>query len=425
MNLKLISFCLLLFSENAHSQSLLNKCGYDYLQKKLKQKVIYANEQNLLSRKVTLKNVVLYPIPVIFHILLTEKQISDFRDKGDIGLVIEDQMRSLNMDFNARNSDTNKIPVPFKSLLGNTELKFALAKIAPNGEATLGYEIKLIANIGFEADGDFGSGIAFCNAKYNLTGGLDAWDPSIYLNVWIINPVVNGHKTNLAGLTISPSLTSISDIPKAECGVILNYNYWDNKRTLTHELGHFFGLRHIWGDDDGLCPSNGGEDDGIEDTPPQSQQTYGCPSYPLHDDCSPNKYGRMFMNYMDYTDGNCQYMFTKEQAKNMYARIMPGSESFSLTQNPWITDTQVTYRISGPIIYPLPASSFLFINFDSVPLGLQSIRILYADGQIAYTVNLGYQTSFFTVDMSGLSPGMYLLQIKSNNYSIIKKIMHY
>jgi len=44
---------------------------------------------------------------------------------------------------------------------------------------------------------------------------------------------------------------------------------------LAHEIGHYLGLPHIWGDvNGGGC----GGDDGFADTPNQAQQYFGCPN---------------------------------------------------------------------------------------------------------------------------------------------------
>ena len=78
-------------------------------------------------------------------------------------------------------------------------------------------------------------------------------------------------------------------------------------RTATHEIGHWLGLKHVWGDDGNSCAGS----DGVADTPNQAGPTYGCLSYPATDACSPNPPGIMFMNYMDYSDDTCMYMFTQ------------------------------------------------------------------------------------------------------------------
>src|SRR5690606_27853362 len=104
----------------------------------------------------------------------------------------------------------------------------------------------------------------------------------------------------------------------------------DLGRTLTHELGHFFELFHPNGDDLS-CPANGGDDDGISDTPPSYTNKIRNPVFPVTDQCSPNFPGVMFMNYMDYCDDLSLYMFTMEQCSVMHANVLPGGYAYSLT----------------------------------------------------------------------------------------------
>ena len=78
-------------------------------------------------------------------------------------------------------------------------------------------------------------------------------------------------------------------------------------RTATHEIGHWMGLRHIWGD--GTCAT-----DYCNDTPPAQQSNFGCPSFPFNvGGCAGNTTGEMTMNYMDYTNDLCMYMFSNDQ----------------------------------------------------------------------------------------------------------------
>lgn len=80
-------------------------------------------------------------------------------------------------------------------------------------------------------------------------------------------------------------------------------------RTLTHELGHYLYLEHIWGENE-TCNN----DDGVSDTPNQSEISWGCPSLNSLSSCG-NK--SLHMNYMDYTDDPCMYMFTAGQVARM------------------------------------------------------------------------------------------------------------
>jgi len=130
---------------------------------------------------------------------------------------------------------------------------------------------------------------------------------------------------------------------------------------------------HIWGDDFGSCPNSGGTDDGMADTPPQANYTYGCPTFPVTDGCSKSAdTGIMFMNYMDYTNDACMYMFTNDQAKAMYAEVSPGGESYSLTQHPELLAVPDVPAISTSnlSIYPNPTTGKINLTFAPAPKDL-------------------------------------------------------
>ena len=102
-------------------------------------------------------------------------------------------------------------------------------------------------------------------------------------------------------------------------GVVINYHRlrhdaepreppFDKGRTATHEIGHWLNLFHIWGDDRGACTGS----DQVRDTPNQARRKRQCPTFP-HRPAATRATGDMFMNYMDYTDDACMFMFTKGQ----------------------------------------------------------------------------------------------------------------
>ena len=86
---------------------------------------------------------------------------------------------------------------------------------------------------------------------------------------------------------------------------VLQSNY-NKGRTATHEVSHWFNVYHIWGD--ATCG-----DDLVSDTPTQENANYDHPVFPLASPCSINSNGDMFMNYMDYTDDLCMFMFSEGQ----------------------------------------------------------------------------------------------------------------
>ena len=144
---------------------------------------------------------------------------------------------------------------------------------------------------------------------FNQFNGDSAPEFSGYINIFVRNigggilgysPL--GGQGNGDGVTIGTSFFSSG----AGCTGVSPQAPFNQGRTLTHELGHYLNLNHIWGDGD--CNI----DDGIVDTPTQGNENYGCPG-------SPSTCGSldMHMNYMDYVDDACMYMFSAGQSIRM------------------------------------------------------------------------------------------------------------
>jgi len=92
---------------------------------------------------------------------------------------------------------------------------------------------------------------------------------------------------------------------------------WNEGKVGTHEVGHFFGLIHVF--EDGCDPES--PDDLVTDTPKQAFYTKGCPD-PIPDTC-PNDPGLdNIHNYMDYSDDYCKYEFTPGQIDRMHQQML-------------------------------------------------------------------------------------------------------
>ena len=243
-------------------------------------------------------------IPVVVHVVYntTAQNISDAQ--------IQSQINVLNQDFRKLNADASSVPSVFAGLASDAQIEFCLAKRDPNGNATTGITRTQTTRTSFAYSGDY--------IKYNSTGGKDAWDRNQYLNLWVGN--LSG---GLLGYAQFPGGAAATD------GVVCTYTAFGttgtaaapfNKgRTATHEVGHWLNLYHIWGDDNGACTGS----DQVADTPNQANSNGGCPAFPKVS-CSNGPNGDMWMNYMDYTDDRCMYMFTTGQKTRMDAVLVPG-----------------------------------------------------------------------------------------------------
>ena len=204
---------------------------------------------------------------------------------------INSQFRAMNKDFRATNPDRSGTPAAWKGLIADTRIKFKLVKVTRTKTT----------RTSFATD----EGV-----KKASTGGIAPITPKTHLNVWVC-PLGGG----LLGYAQFPGGPSATD------GVVINYQAFgtsgtaaapfDKGRTVTHEIGHYLNLRHIWGD----TPDCSGSDM-VADTPNAAGPNFGTPAFP-HVTCGNGPNGDMFVNYMDYTDDKGMFMFTSQQVTRM------------------------------------------------------------------------------------------------------------
>lgn len=235
--------------------------------------------------------------------------------------ILKSQIDILNEDFQGKNADSTRIPAAFKSRYGKMNITFMLAQTDPSGTLTTGIERRTNA-VTFNTTN-------YDNAKQFSTGGLDAWDPTKYLNLWVVDFGTSG----LLGVSVFPGDPRPITLHGFVCdyrgfgrGASYLFTNFNKGRTTTHELGHFLNCRHIWGDDGTACT---GSDfpttpygTSTDDTPNQAGATGGNPDGPgtgtvVTDACSNAAPGIMYQNYMDYTDDVALVMFTKGQNDRM------------------------------------------------------------------------------------------------------------
>ncbi len=393
------------------------------------------------------------PVPVIFHVIVTSAQLTALGGTAGVAKRCDSQIAVLNRDYNRKNGDSTLIPSGWKSLYKSSGIKFGSAHRDPAGHSTYGYEIK-VTSTNF-TQGTYGD---YNGAKHTSIGGLDAWDVTQYLNIWCINFSDN---PGLLGVATPKALTVSAGGPIADAnmGVCVAYNafgkrvlatdgyagsgVYDLGRTATHEVGHFFELHHTWGDDGTNCPWNsGGSDDGITDTPPETDAHYGnaMATYSIaggtfYDGCKMNgatlmqPIGIPCLDFMDYTDDKAMQMFTTGQVGVMAAQILSTTgENFTLSQHPnlllWpaeVTDVEKNSRLN---IFPNPSNGIIMVTFNNEAEQLTKATIVNTVGQEIEKIDGAIvKNGEFSVDLSGLSKGIYFVTCNFTSGSITRKIL--
>jgi hypothetical protein len=246
-------------------------------------------------------------IPVVVHVVWkeAEQNISDAQ--------VQSQIDVLNKDFRKLNLDISQVPSVWSNLTADLGIEFFLATKDADGNPTSGITRTQTSVASFDTDD---------KVKSRATGGEDPWPSDRYLNMWVCKL-----GSGLLGYAQFPGGPAETD------GLVITHTGFgttgtalppfDKGRTVTHEIGHWLNLYHIWGDDGTGCSGS----DEVDDTPNQGGPNYKSPVFP-HTSCNNAPNGDMFMNYMDYVDDKCMFMFTQGQATRVNACLEGTRSSF-------------------------------------------------------------------------------------------------
>ena len=230
-----------------------------------------------------------------------------------------------------------------------------------------------------------------------------------------------GVDASLCGYSQFPGLPASTD------GVTIRYKYFGTVgnvvppfqygKTAVHEIGHWFNLQHIWGDQSG-CST----DDEVDDTPLQDVPTSSiCPSYPITDACSVNYPGIMFYNNMDYSADACLTMFTFGQAARMESALF-GLRASLLSSNgcqPSTVGVSSNKFLDKVIFSPNPSNGIIDFDFKNIiDIKIQIYNIL---GDKIYESQI--EENQRSINLASQPNGIYFVKLISNNATVTKKII--
>jgi len=339
-------------------------------------------------------------LPVVVHILWNQavENLSDSQ--------IMWQIERLNIDFNSTNSFNTSIPKEFRKTIGSPGIRFCLSSIDPEGKPTKGISRTHTSHpfIGSKKNNQNKFSI-----HSSADGGKDPWNTDLYINIWVGKLENQYGRSSIAGVVKNKNEDGIVIDPS-----VFNADPFHNLkgRTLVHEMGHYLGLQHLWGQNVGDC----NEDDDIDDTPMQSAPYFDCPSHPQKS-CNTNN---MFMNYMDFVADECMHFFTKGQSEKMVFSVM--SLRSKLLNSPAI-------RCASDLKSPLLESFQVVVNGERISIrsptllsGPVNYLVCNTMGQVLQTGTL-YILSQTEVFIKNWPQGIYFLYFRYNKEHRVIKIM--
>ena len=269
-----------------------------------------------------------YTIPVVFHIVHNGEALGTSDNLA--AAYVQEQLLQLNKDFaNVSNSQYGvsavtgiQFVLAQKDPTNNTMAEPGIDRIDRNAKTWTDYSTTPWEPSYIDA-----------SVKPNST-----WNSSNYFNIWVI-PNLAISSGGILGYATFPSSSTLTGLNNSEtansAGVVIltatvgstyfpgNCNFgFGLGKTLAHEAGHFFGLRHIWGD------ANCGNDF-CDDTPVHQESNFGKPTHPKSNSCGTAD--EMFENYMDYCDDEVLNTFTANQVDRIQTVMLNSPRRASLS----------------------------------------------------------------------------------------------
>jgi hypothetical protein len=356
-------------------------------------------------------------IPIVVHIIHNNSSgiIGGSENSNISDEQVFSQIEVLNEDFRRRagTAGFNNNPVG-----ADMEIEFFLANIDPEGRPTTGINRVYSSRRSFSV---FGNDLrALSNLSY--------WDSSKYLNIWVTTL-----SSNLLGYAEMPiadfdGLETV-DIDERIDGVFVGHtvfgrgtgtvtdDLYTEGRTVTHEIGHWLGLIHIWGDT--RCGT-----DFCDDTPTAEAANLTDFCNPIFSTCSRGASTRnMIENFMDYSPDQCMNIFTQDQKARVRAILEISTRRKKLLEN-----LPIFNPISEPIIVRILGNPVEndYLNIQVLVNEARSFEVRIVDNLGRVLIQDSYANSLsrsIQIPKVRLGKGMLNLSVSSDNETLTHRIL--
>ncbi len=401
-------------------------CGQDHYVRSTQNTTSLSDFNEIYQRAIaqtggaTKRDFEIYQIPVVVHIVYNhaEEYISEER--------INEQLAQLNKDFRRLNEDAEKVRIEFEDVVGDPGVEFQLAKInwiKTDTTFSLDFDISTLTYRFPD------------HVKSTALGGSAPWDTHEFLNIWVC-PIVGDL---IFGYAYPPSQLNNwpieSKSPSSELdGIVINYKAFGGPppvfststndrvilkgRTLSHEVGHYLGLRHPWGDSE-LGVYQCFLDDGLEDTPTMKDPTFDTCDL-TKNTCGDvlNDLPDMIENFMDFSSQECQNSFTNQQIDVM--RFVLEKHRRALR----VKNLQVASS-NRSLIYPNPTDGIVKVILKKENDTEYQIRVT---NSLSHTFNVPIThfeepVNSYKIDLSSLAAGVYFVEFIGEQHRFTERIV--
>lgn len=367
----------------------------------------------------------LIEIPVVVHIVHNNatRRIGGTGNPNISDALVFSQMDVLNEDYQRLNDDRSRTPSVYAPVAADLKIRFRLATTDPGGQATTGITRHYSPRASFAPD------------EMDDLADIASWPTNRYLNIWVTS--VSGIFIGFAQFPDGTGIAGLEPVNGAEKsdGVMVDYrnfgrgpevdsDVYDQGRSTTHEIGHWLGLLHTWGDED--CGN-----DHIDDTPrifgPNEGSDLDCPE--LFSTCGGVRVRNMIENYMDYSPDVCMNLFTKKQSERvrqvlaLSPRRRQLLESLRTALPP--TDRLAIAKVYNNPFYASQSASKPF-RLDVLLSGQQDLTVDVFDQsgrQVGRQLFAQTPSSTLSVDLQGLAQGLYMVRVRTATEMQTRKVV--